>query len=165
MPQLAVRALEQKAALRQMADESGIPHKAIADMLQVSYSTFQAYLDPSIDLHVPSYRLPAFLAICRKSKAVTQYWAALQGAVVVPLPEVGEADHCNLPDVLKEMSELLRKHAIATSDGKWTPTEAAEYEQLAGRLQACVAAQVLYVQRQAQTAPAVVLMRRTGGAA
>jgi hypothetical protein len=89
---MTVKALELKAALRRTADESGLPHKAIADMLGVSYSHFQGYLDPSLDSHMPSHRLPTFLAICHDSSATLDYLAALIGAAVVRLPKPGSGE-------------------------------------------------------------------------
>lgn len=164
MSKLSVRALEQKAAYRRMADECGIAHKAIADMLGVAYSTFQAYLDPSIDIHLPSHRQPAFLAICRKSRAAVEYWASLQNAVVVALPAAGESDRCKLADVHAEMGVWLRQHGAAIADGRITPAESAEYAGIAARLQSCIAAQVLFFERCASSSSSVLPMRRGGAA-
>ena len=92
MSHLTVKALELKTALRRTADESGYPHKALADMLGVSYSQFQAYLDPSIDCHLPSHRLPAFIAICHTSSAALDYLASIVGAAIVRLPAKGSGE-------------------------------------------------------------------------
>lgn len=146
---LQVRALEQKAALRQMFDECGIPHKAIADMLGKAYSTFQSYLDPSQDVHMPSYLFPVALAVCTKSTALIAYHASLQNAVVVKLPEADEVDRSQLPGLLRELAHVLEVHADANSDGRWTAEEAARWEVAAMRAHAKMAAETLYIRRQA----------------
>lgn len=92
MAHLNVKALELKAALRRTADESGLPHKAIADMLGVIYSQFQSYFDPSIDVHMPSHWLPAFIAICHTSTAALDYLTSLVGCCVVRLPAKGSGE-------------------------------------------------------------------------
>lgn len=143
-----VRALDLKAALRQMVDESGMPVKLWADLLGVSYSQACAYLDPSQDISIPSWRLPVALALCPKSTAVTSYFASLQQAVVVRLPEADVADHCKLDDVLLEMSKVIRKHSLSVADGVWTRDEATAFKRLAEQLQSAIAAEVLHVERQ-----------------
>jgi hypothetical protein len=157
---LTVRALEQKAALKQMFDESGIPFKALADMLGVAYSTFMAWIDPSQDIHMPSHRMPVALAICSKSTAFTSYLASLQNSVVTRLPDPGESDLDRLDAVLLEMSHILRTHASAIADGQWTRAEAKNFKTVAARLQSAIAAEVLHVERKAVDVVAIAERKR-----
>jgi hypothetical protein len=157
-----IKALELKAALDSDIEACALPSKALAELLDVAYTTLRAYVDPSVDLHIPSHRLPRLLALT-PGLATVRYLANLQAAVVVALPKAGESDRCKLPDVLQEMSVFLRAHGDFMKDGRVTGAEAAEYRDIAQRLQACIAAQVLFVERQAITS-AVVPMRRGGAA-
>ena len=149
----SVKGVEFKAALRRMVDESGVPHKRFADMLGVAYSTFQAYLDPSTDLHMPSYRLATAIGIARPSTALTSYLASINGAVVVLLPQPGESDPCHLGEVLQAMGTFIRTHATATADGRWTRDEIAQLKAIEQQLHTCVAAQVLHAERQLDAVP------------
>lgn len=156
----SVKALEFKAALRQMVEESGVPPKALADLLGVAYSTFMAWIDPSQDVLPAVHRLLLLLTICRPSHALIAYFASLQGAVVVPVPQAGEPDRCRLGEVMLEFSHLLTQHAEATSNGEWEPHEVAQLKEIAARLHANISAQVMFAERQVRETPRVVPVRR-----
>lgn len=162
---VTVKAQGFKAAWRQMVDAGPLPVKALADVLGVSEQQVYAYGDPSIDQTPPIHRLVTALGLC-PATPVTQYFAGIQNAVVVPLPKANDPDVCKLADVHQEMGVFLRKHGDAIRDGRITQAEAAEYADIARRLQSCIAAQVLYFERCATSnAPANVTPLRRGGAA
>lgn len=149
-PVSSVRVVGQKEALREQLAGASDSTRAVADAVDVAPSTLHAWGDVSIDSHIPSARIPAFLKATPENPALVRYWAGLVGCTLVRLPQTdaGRVDVAQLADLAQSFAALLLQHTQASRDGKWTAREFDMYRQIASDLAARALAHVAHVERQ-----------------
>ena len=148
-PRLTVRAVSQKEALHRQLRENARPRKDVADAVEVAVGTLSQWADVTVDSHIPSSRIPALL-MASSSTALLDYWASLQGRVVVELPRPHKAETmaCQLTELCSAFAAVLIHHSEATDDGMWTRAEVETMRPLATRLAALSLAQLAFAESQ-----------------
>lgn len=112
---------------QEAAADAGLPRKAQAAMVGVSYGTYCGWADRQQPDEWPSgRRFERLVAATAPGLHVVRYLAAMRGCVVVPLPTGGHASGQALAGVAREAGDVLHHAAEALDDHALTCRELAE---------------------------------------
>lgn len=111
---------------QEAAAVAGLPRKAQAAMVGVSYGTYCGWGDAQQPDEWPSgKRLERFIDATAPGLHVVRYLAAKRGCVVVPMPTGAHASGQALANVAREAGDVLHRGAEALDDHTLTPHELA----------------------------------------
>lgn len=118
----------QKAALHTTIHESTKSTAAIADGAGISYQFLCATATDTLRDQLPFFRLPLVLEHC-DDLTLVRFYAGLQNAAVVPMPNSGAAADVRRASVtMREFAEFMEAGAAAVEDEVVSPEEFARIE-------------------------------------